>query len=40
MKRLLLFLPVLMAAQTPELEHAHAPLYQAPAEKAKTAAAQ
>jgi hypothetical protein len=39
MKRLLLFLPILMAAQTPELEHAHAPLYQPPAEKAKAAAA-
>jgi hypothetical protein len=39
MKRLLLFLPVVLAAQTPELEQAHAPLYQPPAQKATAAAA-
>ncbi|OYW13474.1 MAG: hypothetical protein B7X34_00150 [Acidobacteriia bacterium 12-62-4] len=39
MKRLLLFLPVVLAAQTPELEQTHAPLYQPPAQKAKAAAA-
>lgn len=38
MKRLLIFLPALLLGQTPELEQAHAPLYQPPAQKAKSAA--
>ena len=39
MKRLIVFFPVLLLAQTPELEQAHAPLYKPPVEKAKSAAA-
>ena len=39
MKRLIVFLPVLLFAQTPELEQAHAPLYKPPVQKAKSAAA-